>query len=168
MNDTKKRRKPRNADAAWVKGQCLCGNVEVEIGFPARWAWHDHSTASRRAHGAAYATYVGCWRSRVRVTKGATKIAKYEEPETKRVRSFCSHCGAPVMYERPHAPQMINLPRALFKDRTGREPLYHVRIEELQEWTYTGERLVPLKGFPGVVWTGPKKKKRVPTPDFLI
>ena len=149
-------------------GQCLCGKVGFEIDIPARWAWHDHSAASRRAHGAAYATYVGCWRSRVRVTKGATHISKFEEPETKRIRSFCSNCGTPVMYERPHADQMINIPRAILQGRTGREPLYHIHIEELQDRTYTGERLVPLKGFPGVVWTGPKKKKRAPTPDFLL
>ncbi len=48
-----------------VSGRCLCGAVELEIDFPAFWAWHDHSAASRRAHGAAYATYIGCWRTPV-------------------------------------------------------------------------------------------------------
>ena len=56
---------------------------------------------------------------------------------------------------------MVNIPRALFSGRTGRQPLYHIAIEELQEWAYTGEPLVPLKGFPGVVWQRSKKKKRV-------
>ena len=51
-------------------GQCLCGKVAFEIDVPARWAWHDHSPSSRRAHGAAYATYVGSWRKRFRITKG--------------------------------------------------------------------------------------------------
>src|ERR1700730_8741078 len=50
-------------------GQCLCGKVCFEIDVPARWAWHDHSPSSRRAHGAAYATYVGSWRKRFRITK---------------------------------------------------------------------------------------------------
>jgi hypothetical protein len=54
----------------------------------------------------------------------------------------------------------VNSPRALFSDRTGRQPLYHIAIEELQEWTYAGEPLVPLKGFPGVVWSRPKKTPR--------
>jgi hypothetical protein len=31
--------------------------VELEIDLPAFWAWHDHSAASRRAHGAAYAIF---------------------------------------------------------------------------------------------------------------
>jgi hypothetical protein len=58
-------------------------------------------------------------------------------------------------------PGMIIPPRALFSGRTGRQPLDHFAIEELQEWTYTGEPLVPLKGSPGVVWQRSKKKKRV-------
>ncbi len=82
-------------------GQCLCGKVCFEIDVPARWAWHDHSAASRRAHGAAYATYVGSWRKRFRITKGKAAI------------------------------------------------------------TRTGEPLVPLKGFPGVVWQRSKRKKRI-------
>src|ERR1700720_2034644 len=56
-----------------VSGRCLCGAVELEIDFPAFWAWHDHSAASRRAHGAAYATYIGCWRKHARVGEGSKK-----------------------------------------------------------------------------------------------
>ena len=55
---------------------------------------------------------------------------------------------------------MVNIPRALFSTRTGREPRYHVGIEELQDWTYAGNRLVPLKGYPGIVWERPKSRRR--------
>ena len=60
---------------------------------------------------------------------------------------------------------MVNIPRALFTGRTGRQPLYHIAIEELQEWAYTGEPLVPLTGFPGVVWQRSKKKRRAAGED---
>lgn len=127
---------------------------------PAFWAWHDHSRASRVAHGAAYATYVGTWRKRFRITAGEDEITRYDEEATGATRSFCRRCGTPLIYERAHAPHMVNIPRALFASRTGRQPLYHVGIEEMQDWTYAGEKLVPLKGFPGVVWSRSKKKKR--------
>jgi len=146
--------------AGIAKGQCLCGNVSFEIDVPARWAWHDHSASSRRAHGAAYATYVGSWRKRFRVTRGEADIARYEDEKANATRSFCKRCGTPLVYERARAPHMVNIPRALFSDRTGRQPLYHIAIEELQEWAYAGEPLVPLKGFPGVVWHRGKKKPR--------
>jgi len=55
---------------------------------------------------------------------------------------------------------MVNISRALFQNRTGREPRYHIGIDELQEWAYTGEPLGPLKGFPGVVWERRRRKKR--------
>ena len=35
----------------------------------------------------------------------------------------------------------------------------YLGIDELRDWTYTGEPLVPLKGFPGVVWERPGRKK---------
>jgi hypothetical protein len=156
-----KPRKPTHA----VAGRCLCGAVEFEIDFPAFWAWHDHGRASRIAHGAVYATYVGLWRKRYRVTKGAKAIARYEDAETKSARSFCSRCGTPLLYERAHSPKWVNIPRALFKDRTGREPRYHLNIAEQQDWIYLGERLVPLKAYPGVVWERPKTKKAKPEPN---
>jgi hypothetical protein len=158
-----KKKAKRSAAAAFTNsaiGECLCGAVEIEISVPARWAWHDHSAASRRAHGAAYATYVGSWKSRFRITKGEENVARYEDKAAGRVRRFCKNCGSPLTYERSHSPTMVNVSRALFPGRTGREPLYHVGIEELQDWTYLGERLVPLKGFPGVFWTRPLKKRK--------
>jgi hypothetical protein len=154
-------KKPESvAPGAPVKGRCFCGAVAFEIDFPARWAWHDHSRATRQAHGAAYATYVGSWRKRFRVTKGGKEITRFEDEVSKTTRSFCARCGTPLFYERARSPHMVNIPRALFESRTGRQPLYHIGIQELQEWTYTGEPLVPLKGFPGVVWQRSKKKKK--------
>jgi len=142
-----------------AKGRCLCGKVEIRIGVPARWAWHDHTAKSRRAHGAAYATYVGSWRSRFHIAKGARAIARFTD-EVGDVRAFCATCGTPIAYERKRSPQMVNVPRALFDSGTGREPLYHIAVEDSPEWAYRGEPLKPLRGFPGVLWTGPKKRRR--------
>ena len=152
--------KTRKTPAGKAVGTCLCGAVQIEIGVPAFWAWHDHSRASQRAQGCAYATYAGVWRSRTRVLKGAKSITRFEDPKTRTARSFCARCGTPLFYERPRAPKMLNIPRALFETRTGREPIYHIALEEAAEWEYRGEALKPLKGFPGVMWTGAKRKKR--------
>jgi hypothetical protein len=153
---------------AMVSGRCQCGAVELEIGVPTRWAWHDHSRASRLAHGAAYATYVGSWRKRFRVTKGEKAIARWRDAENRTVRSFCKRCGTPLFYERDRSPHMVNVPRALLQGRTGRQPLYHIAIAELQDWTYNGAKLVPLKGFPGVVWERPRRRKVRPRDDAMF
>src|SRR5690348_16308670 len=113
-------KKQASAELGRVAAECLCGAVHLEIDYPARWAWHDHSSASRRAHGSAYATYVGSWRKRFRITKGEDAISRYEDDATKTVRSFCCGCGSPLFYERARSAHMVNIPRALFSSRTGR------------------------------------------------
>jgi hypothetical protein len=143
-----------------AKGQCVCGAVVLEIDVPAIWAWHDHSAASRHAQGSAYATYVGSWKSRFRILSGADGLTRYEDAETGTARSFCRRCGTPVMYERPRSPKIVNIPRALFSERTGRDTRYHMFMHERADWTWSGEPLVPLKGYPGVLWERPKRKKR--------
>ena len=163
---TKPREKKPKAPSVPAEGACRCGAVRIEIDTPARWAWHDHSAATRHAHGAAYATYVGSWRSRFRVMEGAEFITRYEDEEAGTARSFCARCGTPLFYERGHSPTMVNVPRTLFTGRTGREPRYHIGIHESPEWAYREEPLAPLKGFPGVVWERPRKKKR-PAIDLL-
>jgi len=128
--------------------------------YPAFWAWHDHSCASRLTHGAVYATYVGTWRKRFRITAGEREINRFEEKETGAVRSFCRRCGTPLIYERTRSRHMINIPRALFQSRTGRQPIYHIGIKEMQDWAYAAEPLVPLEGYPGVFWKRSKKRGR--------
>ena len=123
----------KSAKRSHVAGRCVCGDVVIALDFPAFWAWHDHSPATRHAHGAAYATYVGAWKSRVRVLNGEANLTRFESAETGTSRSFCKRCGTPIFYERPHAPRWVNMPRALFSGRTGREPRYHIGLAEAAE-----------------------------------
>jgi hypothetical protein len=132
----------------------------LEIDVPARWAWHDHSRASRHAQGCAYATYVGSWRSRFRILRGSESITRFEDALAGTARGFCATCGTPLFYVSKRSPQMVNIPRALFTERTGREPRYHMSLHEQAEWTYLGEPLAPLKGYPGVMWERPGRRKR--------
>jgi hypothetical protein len=164
--ETKARRPGRKAERGKASGACLCGAVTLEIDTPVFWAWHDHSCASRRAHGAVYATYVGTYRSKARIAKGEASVKRFVDRATGNVRSFCGTCGSPLMFERKQSPKWVNLPRALFAERTGREPRYHIAIDELQDWIYTGAPLAPLKGYPGVMWERPKKKRGTAAPLF--
>ena len=154
-------RKPSAAKSSAVQahGQCVCGAVKFEIDVPARWAWHDHSGKSRHAQGAAYATYVGSYKSRFRILEGEDRLTRYEDHEHGTVRRFCSVCGTPVTYERATATVMVNIPRALFAERTGREARYHMNMAERADSTWAGEPLGPLKGYPGVLIERPRKKK---------
>ena len=93
--------------------------------------------------------------------RGASLIKRFEDKKAGSARTFCGECGAPLTYERGHSPRIVNIPRALFDGRTGREPRYHIAIDELRDWAYLGAPLAPLRGYPGVVWERPKRKKRI-------
>ncbi len=150
------------ASAVQAQGRCACGQVRLEIDVPARWAWHDHAPASRLAQGCAYATYVGAYRSRFRILAGADAITRYEDAGAGTTRSFCARCGTPLIYERARSPTMVNIPRALFTDRTGRETRYHMNLGQAADWAYMGEPLAPLKGYPGVMRERPRRKRPPP------
>lgn len=145
--------------AIQAQGQCVCGTVKFEIDVPARWAWHDHSAKSRQAQGCAYVTYVGSYRSRFRILEGEDRLTRYEDHEHGTVRRFCAACGTPITFERATSTVMVNIPRALFSERTGREARYHMNMAERAEWTWAGEPLGPLKGYPGVLIEKARKKK---------
>ena len=151
---------PKKAAPERAEGRCVCGAVRLEIDVPAVWAWHDHSARSRHAQGCAYATYVGSWRSRFRILEGDKNIARFEDKAARTLRSFCGRCGTPLLYERASSPKMVNIPRALFSARTGREPRYHMNLDDQADWIFRGETLAPLKGYPGVMWQRPKRRKR--------
>ena len=154
--------------AVQAEGGCVCGAVRFEIDVPAVWAWHDHGPASRHAQGCAYATYVGSWKSRFRMLAGEDLITRYEDPGLGTSRSFCARCGAPLFYERARSPKMINIPRACFGARTGREPRYHLNLTQQADWIYLGEALAPLKGYPGVMIERPRKKTPRAAPDPMF
>jgi hypothetical protein len=154
--------KADKASAVQSQGRCVCGGVRFEIDVPAVWAWHDHSAASRHAQGCAYATYVGSWKSRFRILDGEALIARYEDPEVGTDRSFCARCGTPLFYERPRSPKIVNIPRALFATRTGRDTRYHMHLDQMADWTWRGEPMGPLKGYPGVMWVRPRRKAKAP------
>lgn len=160
--------KPEKRSAVQAQAACVCGAVRLEIDVPGVWAWHDHGEASRKAQGCAYATYVGSWKSRFRILDGEAQLSRFEDAERRTTRSFCARCGTPVLYERARSPKIVNIPRALFTSRTGREPRYHMNLGDKADWEYAGEPLAPLKGYPGVLWERPKRKKPADAIDSLF
>lgn len=155
------------AHPEWVKGACGCGIVQFEIKYPARWAYHDHSAATRSIMGTSSVTYVGSWRKRFRITSGGEALSHYRDDERAVTRRFCIECGTPVTYERDTSPHMVSTPRGLFGEGVGREPRYHVRMSEMPDWAYTGEQVNPLKDYPTVLYERPRKSKKRTVPEEM-
>jgi len=93
-----------------VKGSCLCGGVVFQASFPSRFCSHCHCSNCRKAHGAAYVTYLGVRDGRLKVLSGGRLLSAYEYGYGyggKRItstRKFCRRCGSTVFFSSTRWP----------------------------------------------------------------
>ena len=116
-----------------ASGRCHCGGVRFTATFPSRFVAHCHCESCRRAHGAAFVTWVGFETPQVRVTDGADLIATHESsPQT--YRRFCRRCGTKLFFESSKWAGETHIVRAAFDDPVDREPSGHAFYAEHVSW----------------------------------
>jgi hypothetical protein len=93
-----------------VSGSCLCGAVVFEATLPSRFCAHCHCDNCRRAHGAAFVTWVGFAKEQFRWT-AAEDIVR-STTDTAATRSFCGKCGSTLTYEGPRWADEVHVVRA--------------------------------------------------------
>ncbi len=125
---------PTSDDAAGqARGRCHCGAVRFVARFPSRFCAHCHCADCRRAHGAAFVTWVGFPSVQVSVTAGADRLATHESsPGT--YRRFCSDCGTKLFYESSKWPGETHVVLAAFDEPVDRSPQGHAFAAEHAAW----------------------------------
>jgi hypothetical protein len=61
-----------------IGGGCFCGAVRYSIALPPRWVAHCHCTMCRRAHGAAFVTWVGNLRGNFTLERGEDVLTAFK------------------------------------------------------------------------------------------
>jgi hypothetical protein len=116
-----------------ARGRCHCGHVRFVARFPSRFACHCHCESCRRAHGAAFVTWVGFPTTQVTVTEGAGVLAVHESsPGT--FRKFCVRCGTKLFFESTRWAGETHVTLAAFDDPIDRAPDRHAFFEEHVGW----------------------------------
>ncbi len=111
----------------------MCGRVRFVARFPSRFVAHCHCESCRRAHGAAFVTWVGFTAPQVTVTAGADDVAVHESsPGT--FRKFCRACGTKLFFEGGKWPGETHIPLAAFDDPVDRAPQGHAFYREHAAW----------------------------------
>src|SRR5512135_2550307 len=109
-----------------LTGSCLCGDVAFEIAGPVEPMSHCHCSMCRKAHGAAFASYVAAPKSAFRWLRGAERIRRYESSPNA-WRSFCPRCGSTV----PAAPESLDrvfVPAGLLAEDPKIGPMPHLFV----------------------------------------
>lgn len=116
------------------KGSCLCGAVRYEITATIKRITHCHCSMCRKAHGAAFGSYVTVPLSKFRFIEGEHSVASYSSSPMV-TRTFCKRCGASLQWhDKSHQPDMIGV--AIGTLDTSLEPLnqQHIYAASKASW----------------------------------
>lgn len=130
-----------------ARGSCLCGAVQFRANTPSLWMAHCHCSLCRRAHGAAFVTWVGFAVERCRIDDLRSTLRWYESTPGAE-RGFCAHCGSTLFFRSQRWAGELHIVRANFDDELDREPQAHVFYDTHVAWLALNDAL-PKKGVPG-------------------
>ncbi|HVA66295.1 MAG TPA: GFA family protein [Elusimicrobiota bacterium] len=133
-------------------GSCVCGAVRFTVSFPSRFCSHCHCDNCRRAHSAAFVTYLGFKSAQVRVRAGRNALAEYAysyklkgKSITSR-RRFCRKCGTQLFFESSRWPGEIHVPLAAIPRGADRAPQLHFYFDHRPAWMIPVNDRLPKYG----------------------
>ena len=131
-----------------LRGGCLCGGVQYEIGGEPVRFYHCHCGRCRKATGTGHASNImlrmtdGGW------TRGEELIGRYKVPEAQRFATcFCTRCGGqlPRIVE---AMGMALVPAGSLDNDPGIRPTARIFWDSRAEWSCQGDDLPVFTEYP--------------------
>jgi hypothetical protein len=121
-------------------GRCQCGAVRFAAHLPTKWVAHCHCTMCRRAHGAAFVTWVGVADTSFELTDPDGVLRWYASSPGAQ-RGFCSRCGSMLFFRSQRWPGETHVVRASFDSELDREPQVHVFYDTRVSWFEVNDAL---------------------------
>lgn len=123
-----------------ANGKCLCGAVSFEAKLPSKWVAHCHCTMCRRAHGAAFVTWVGVEETGCSLNDPKGVFARYRS-SAEGERGFCSRCGSSFWFRSSRWPGEVHLTLANFDTPLDRAPQAHSFYDTHVDWYAVNDSL---------------------------
>jgi hypothetical protein len=115
------------------EGSCLCGDVRFVLSLPSRWVAHCHCSLCRRAHGAAFVTWVGMAQDQVAIVDPHGRLSWHASTAAGR-RGFCARCGSTVFFRGDRWPDELHVTLANLHDAVDRAPQLHAYWDTHVDW----------------------------------
>ena len=113
-------------------GSCLCGQVRFALDAPPQFINHCHCGMCRKAHGAAFGSFVHADGLAFRWLAGETLVERYESsPGTD--RAFCRVCGSNLPVLEEEGTHVI-IPAGTLDDDPGVKPIVHIHVASKAPW----------------------------------
>ena len=101
---------------------------------------HCHCAWCRRAHGAAFVTWLGVKEERFTLRDEDRALRWYASSEQSR-RGFCSRCGTTLFFQSTLAPREMHVALACTENATDFPPTVHVFWDAHVAWVEMGDAL---------------------------
>ncbi len=115
-----------------IRGSCLCGQVQFALDAPPQFINHCHCSMCRKAHGAAFGSFVHADGLAFRWLDGEAPVQRYESsPGT--WRAFCRVCGSNLPVLEEEGTHVI-IPAGTLDDDPGVKPIVHIHVASKAPW----------------------------------
>lgn len=116
-----------------IEGSCLCREILFQAQPPSLGSAHCHCSYCRRAHGAAFVTWVLVLESGFTVNRGGDQI-RWFQSSSQSQRGFCSRCGSTLFFKSTLCPGEIHIVRANLESGELEIPSEHCFVDHKVEW----------------------------------
>lgn len=116
-----------------LKGSCLCHAIEYEIHGELGPVMMCHCSKCRKANGSAYAINAMVNTNAFVIVKGQDAISEYESTPGV-FRSFCKHCGSPLVSRRPSQPDIVRLRIGTLDTPVDVKAMAHIFVGSKASW----------------------------------
>lgn len=113
--------------------QCLCGDLKIQVTLPSKWVAHCHCSLCRRAHGAAFVTWVGMEADRCTIDDPHARLCWFAS-SGEAERGFCTRCGATMLFRSQRWPGELHITLAHFTGPVDRAPRLHYYWDDHVAW----------------------------------
>ena len=115
------------------KGQCLCGEVKIEVTGKISYIIHCHCSLCRKNSGTAYATNGFINSDEFYITAGSQHLSTFSF-KPGRNRHFCSKCGSPVYSSNEQDPNRFRIRLGLLDSDIEERPISHNFVSSKANW----------------------------------
>jgi hypothetical protein len=132
--------------AGGAGGKCLCGAVGFAVRFPTKWVAHCHCSMCRRAHGAAFVSWVGVEEATATIAD-PERLLRWYQSSPGAERGACGRCGSPMFFRSQRWPGELHIALAHFDTPVDRPPQAHAFYDAHVSWFEVNDSL-PKKPAP--------------------
>jgi hypothetical protein len=129
-----------------IRGSCLCGAVRYEFDDAPQFINHCHCSMCRKAHGAAFGSFLHADGRKFRWVAGGDRVRVYPSSPGN-VRAFCEVCGSNVPVLEDEGAHVI-IPAGTLDDDPGVRPIVHIHVASKAPWHEITDALPQFDGFP--------------------